>query len=179
MGACDRPDVCDPSAAQHLPLPVTQILGRDEPGSAADRSPEHDVQGGAPTAATEAEASERFDEFTVKWGPRYPAITRLWHSAWSEFVPFLDYDPEIRRVICSTDVIVKGSAGFGGFRFVEDGDAGMCSSRVIVSRSQGWPAGHRGADCLDAGRDHPRLGGAEHRSRRCRCALASGAATRR
>ncbi|WAL49518.1 hypothetical protein [Rhodococcus pyridinivorans] len=106
-------------------------------------------------------------------------MTRLWHSAWSEFVPFLDYDPEIRRVICSTDVIVKGSAGFGGFRFVEDGDAGMCSSRVIVSRSQGWPAGHRGADCLDAGRDHPRLGGAEHRSRRCRCALASGAATRR
>ncbi len=48
------------------------------------------MQGGAPTAATEAEASERFDEFTVKWGPRYPAITRLWHSAWSEFVPFLD-----------------------------------------------------------------------------------------
>lgn len=79
----------------------------------------------------------------------------------------------------SPDVIVKGSAGFGGFRLVEDGGAGMCSSRVIVPRSQGWPAGHRGADRLDAGRDHPRLGGAEHRSRRCRCARAGGAATRR
>lgn len=33
-------------------------------------------------------------------GPKYPAIVRLWESAWSEFVPFLDYDPEIRRVIC-------------------------------------------------------------------------------
>ncbi len=131
------------------------------------------------TAATEAAAGERFDEFAAKWGPRYPAIIRLWRSAWSEFVPFLDYDPEIRRVICSTDVIVKGSAGFGGFRLVEDGGAGMCSSRVIVPRSQGWPAGHRGADRLDAGRDHPRLGGAEHRSRRCRCARAGGAATRR
>ncbi|WP_372474392.1 IS256 family transposase, partial [Rhodococcus rhodochrous] len=54
------------------------------------------------TAATEAAAGERFDEFAAKWGPRYPAIIRLWHSAWSEFVPFLDYDPEIRRVICST-----------------------------------------------------------------------------
>ncbi|BDB62748.1 hypothetical protein RDE2_45420 [Rhodococcus sp. RDE2] len=61
------------------------------------------MQGGAPTAATEAEASERFDEFTVKWGPRYPAITRLWRSAWSEFVPFLDYDPEIRRAIPQGD----------------------------------------------------------------------------
>lgn len=63
------------------------------------------MQGGAPTAASEAAASERFDEFAVKWGPRYPAITRLWRNAWSEFVPFLDYDPEIRRVICSTNAI--------------------------------------------------------------------------
>lgn len=27
------------------------------------------------------------------------AITRLRENAWSEFVPFLDYDLEIRRVI--------------------------------------------------------------------------------
>jgi putative transposase len=42
-------------------------------------------------------------EFTAKWGAQYPAITRLWENAWSEFVPFLDYDVEIRRVICSTN----------------------------------------------------------------------------
>ena len=55
------------------------------------------------TAATEAAAKERFDEFTEKWGAQYPAIIRLWENAWSEFVPFLDYDVEIRRVICSTN----------------------------------------------------------------------------
>ena len=26
-----------------------------------------------------------------KWGARYPAISRLWRGAWTEFVPFLDY----------------------------------------------------------------------------------------
>ena len=43
--------------------------------------------------------------FTAKWGARYPAIIRLWENAWSEFVPFLDYDVEIRRVICSTNAV--------------------------------------------------------------------------
>lgn len=57
------------------------------------------------TAPTEAAAKERFGEFAGKWGPRYPAIVRLWENAWSEFVPFLDYDVEIRRVICSTNAI--------------------------------------------------------------------------
>ena len=51
------------------------------------------------TAATEAAAKERFTDFTAKWGAQYPAITQLWENAWSEFVPFLDYDVEIRRVI--------------------------------------------------------------------------------
>ncbi|SES26804.1 Transposase (or an inactivated derivative) [Lentzea xinjiangensis] len=57
------------------------------------------------TAPTEAAAKERFAEFTEAWGARYPAIVRLWDNAWAEFVPFLAFDPEIRRVICSTNAI--------------------------------------------------------------------------
>ncbi len=34
-----------------------------------------------------------------------PAVIRLWDNAWAEFIPFLDYDVEIRRVICSTNAI--------------------------------------------------------------------------
>jgi transposase-like protein len=30
-------------------------------------------------------------------GTRYPAIIKLWRSAWEEFIPFLAYDVEIRR----------------------------------------------------------------------------------
>ena len=32
-------------------------------------------------------------------------MIRLWRAAWAEFIPFLDYDVEIRRVICSTNAI--------------------------------------------------------------------------
>jgi putative transposase len=57
------------------------------------------------TAPTEAAAAERFLEFAQAWGEKYPAIVRLWENAWAEFVPFLAFDPEIRRVICSTNAI--------------------------------------------------------------------------
>ena len=49
------------------------------------------------TAPTEAAAKERFVEFAAKWGDQYPAIIRLWENAWAEFVPFLEYDVEIRK----------------------------------------------------------------------------------
>ncbi|RSN19741.1 IS256 family transposase, partial [Amycolatopsis sp. WAC 01416] len=62
------------------------------------------------TAPTEAAARERFAEFTDTWGGRYPAIVRLWDNAWAEFVPFLAFDPEIRRVICSTNAIESVNA---------------------------------------------------------------------
>jgi len=62
------------------------------------------------TAPTEAAAKERFAEFAETWGARYPAIIRLWDNAWAEFVPFLAFDPEIRRVICSTNAIESVNA---------------------------------------------------------------------
>jgi putative transposase len=57
------------------------------------------------TAASEAEALDRFAEFSGKWEKRYPAIIRLWENAWAEFVPFLQFDREIRTVICTTNAI--------------------------------------------------------------------------
>ena len=53
-------------------------------------------------AATEAEARAQFTEFAEKWGRLYPAITKLWANAWSEFVPFLDYGAccRMRVLVC-------------------------------------------------------------------------------
>jgi len=42
-------------------------------------------------AASEAEALDRFAEFSGTWEKRYPAIIRLWENAWAEFVPFLAF----------------------------------------------------------------------------------------
>jgi putative transposase len=64
------------------------------------------------TAPSEAAARERFMEFDAKWGKQYPAISKLWENAWSEFIPFLDYDVEIRRVICSTNAIESINARY-------------------------------------------------------------------
>lgn len=64
------------------------------------------------TAPSESAAKERFTEFAGKWGNQYPAIVRLWENAWSEFIPFLDYDVEIRRVICSTNAIESVNARY-------------------------------------------------------------------
>ena len=64
------------------------------------------------TAPTEPAAAARFDELADQWGARYPAIVTLWRSAWAEFIPFLDYDVEIRRVICSTNAIESLNARY-------------------------------------------------------------------
>jgi len=47
-----------------------------------------------------------------KWGIKYAAMIRLWRNAWNEFVPFLDYDIEIRRMICSTNAIESLNARY-------------------------------------------------------------------
>ncbi|WP_406601309.1 IS256 family transposase, partial [Micromonospora yasonensis] len=62
------------------------------------------------TAPTEDAATERFMEFADAWGKKYPAIVKLWSDAWAEFVPFLAFDVEIRKVICSTNAIESVNA---------------------------------------------------------------------
>ena len=64
------------------------------------------------TAPTEAAAKARFEEFAEKWCTMYPAIRKLWENAWTEFIPFLDYDVEIRRIICSTNAIESLNARY-------------------------------------------------------------------
>ena len=63
------------------------------------------------TAPTAAAAGDRFAEFAEAWGGQYPAVVRLWQSAWEEFIPFLDYDVE-RRIICSTNAIESLNARY-------------------------------------------------------------------
>jgi putative transposase len=57
------------------------------------------------TAPSEQAALDAFAEFSATWEQRYPAIVRLWTNAWAEFTPFLQFDQEIRKVICTTNAI--------------------------------------------------------------------------
>jgi transposase-like protein len=42
---------------------------------------------------------------TSSLGQRYPAIARTWRTAWPQFVRFLAFPPELRRVVYSTNLI--------------------------------------------------------------------------
>jgi putative transposase len=64
------------------------------------------------TAPTEQAALDAFAEFSATWERKYPAITRLWTNAWAEMVPFLAFDVEIRRIVCSTNAIESLNARF-------------------------------------------------------------------
>jgi hypothetical protein len=64
------------------------------------------------TAVNATAARAAFDELADKWAGRYPAVIRLWDNAWTEFIPFLDYDVEIRQVLCSTNAIESLNARY-------------------------------------------------------------------
>ena len=101
------------------------------------------------TAVNAAAARSAFDELADKWGQRYPAVIRLWDNAWSEFIPFLDYDLEIRRVICSTNSIVIWSPRNGVFD-VRHGvlrSAVLCAGRGYLQSSRRQGPGRRSACC--------------------------------
>ena len=57
-------------------------------------------------AAASIQAAEAaFDDFKTTWAARSPGVVAVWERAWEQFVPFLQFPPEIRRVIYTTNQI--------------------------------------------------------------------------
>jgi putative transposase len=57
------------------------------------------------TAANRAGAEAALNAFEAKWGRRYEMISASWRTNWERVVPFLDFPPEVRRVIYTTNQI--------------------------------------------------------------------------
>jgi putative transposase len=56
--------------------------------------------------AINAQAAElALEAFEEKWGQRLPVIGQAWRSSWEYVTPFLAYEPEVRRVIYTTNAI--------------------------------------------------------------------------
>ena len=64
------------------------------------------------TAPNSDAALAALDELDNKWGKKYGAMTRLWRNTWEQLIPFLSYDVEIRKVICSTNAIESLNARY-------------------------------------------------------------------
>ena len=64
------------------------------------------------TAPTLAAAEAGFTEFAETWRGKYPAMIAMWERSWAEFVPFLDFPPEIRKLIYTTNGIESLNSRF-------------------------------------------------------------------
>lgn len=57
------------------------------------------------TAINENTAAAALKQLRSDYGRKYPGLIGVWERAWDEFVPFLKYPPEIRKVIYTTNAI--------------------------------------------------------------------------
>jgi putative transposase len=64
------------------------------------------------TAPTLAAAEDRFVEFCDTWKEKCPAMVKTWEDAWGEFIPFLDFPVELRRLVYTTNSIESLNARF-------------------------------------------------------------------
>lgn len=64
------------------------------------------------TAPTVEAAESEFEVFADAWEEQYPAMIDSWRRAWSEFVPFLEYPPELRKIVYTTNAIESLNARF-------------------------------------------------------------------
>jgi transposase-like protein len=56
-------------------------------------------------SATAEEAAGELDQFEAEWGGKYRAVVRLWRNNWDNIIPFFQFQPEIRKVIYTTNAI--------------------------------------------------------------------------
>jgi transposase-like protein len=118
------------------------------------------------TAPTVPAAEEAFDRFAEEWRDIYPAMIAGWEHAWDEFVPFLEFPPELRKLVYTTNSIESLNA-----RFRRGGPApGTLPDRAGRSQSP-LPRGHPPAEePREPHRQDQRLEGhpqRAHRSLRC------------
>jgi putative transposase len=58
------------------------------------------------TAPTAEAARTELDAFAdSNLGKKYPGTVATWQGAWERFIPFLEFPPEVRRIIYTTNAI--------------------------------------------------------------------------
>ena len=64
------------------------------------------------TAPSISAAQVCFEGFAAEWEPVYPAMIKSWRDTWDDFEPFLEFPPDLRRIVYSTNAIESLNARF-------------------------------------------------------------------
>ena len=98
----DRADLCRAPGAQQSALRVEEALGSDHPRDARDlhRADRRGRRG--PLRRVRRDVARR----------SYPAMIGSWENSWAEFVPFLEFPVELRKIVYTTNAIESLNARF-------------------------------------------------------------------
>jgi transposase-like protein len=64
------------------------------------------------TAPSLDAAEMAFEEFAQDWETTYPAMIKSWRDTWEDFIPFLEFPAELRKIVYSTNAIESLNARF-------------------------------------------------------------------
>ena len=98
----DRADLCRAHGPQLVCVTRRRSTGRRSPARCARST----------TAPTVAAAEAAFGDFAEQWRDTYPAMIRSWENSWAEFVPFLEFPVELRKIVYTTNAIECLNARF-------------------------------------------------------------------
>lgn len=88
----------------HIRNCTKYVVFKDRKAFCADMKPIY-------KAINEEQALEAFEEFSDKWGKKYPFAIKSWESNWDELLTFMKYPEEIRRLIYTTNPIEAFNRG--------------------------------------------------------------------
>lgn len=82
-------------------------------------------------------------EFDGKWGKQYPMITQSWRTSWERVVPFLDFAPDLRRILYTTNAIESFNARVrklvnGKGHFTTDAAAEKLVYLAVLAAEKRW-----------------------------------------
>lgn len=95
------------------------------------------------TAVDRDAAESALADFDQAWGQQYPAVTQSWRTNWERVVPFLDFAPDLRRILYTTNAIESFNARVrklvnGKGHFPTDDAAYKLIYLAIVAAEKRW-----------------------------------------
>jgi putative transposase len=94
-------------------------------------------------APNQAAAADALDLMELKWGKKYDYAIKSWRKNWADLTAFLDFPPEVRKIIYTTNTIESLNAGIRKYTnsrniFPDDNAAQKAVYLAIMNIEKKW-----------------------------------------